>query len=540
MSPKSSSRRLGLRSQILLAFLSFLLLALALVVGLQVRTSHDDAVAAYTEQARAVSGVAELAWISVHQGEGRDGLARRVRELGAEVRLLDGVSGARDAVQRRAWNTLVQDDLDELAVVDHEANAVRFYRSVRTTGDCYACHDWTGAAGERVGALELSHPLDEADARRARTLLVFGGVAAALFVVGGFIGWGVLTAIFLRPIRRLVEVSGSVAQGDLTLSAGIRRHDEMGDLARAFDAMTANLHAVVRETAETSTTLAAASGEFSASSQTLAAGAEMTSSQAKQVTAAAQDIAARIGGVAAAAGQMSGAMGSIASAAEQMNASIHGVTANCQKGLRIAEAARQGAQRAAGQIEPLNAASREIGTVLDAIAAIADQTNLLALNATIEAARAGTAGKGFAVVANEVKELARQTTQATEEIAKRVEHMQTSTAGAVAGVEEITQIIDGVNEVSHEIAAAMEQQAPVISEIVLSVGNASRTAGTIAGDAERVAEGARGISARIGQVDEATRDSALRTADMNASSTELARLAAELESSVGRFVVNRG
>ncbi len=537
-------RRFGIRSQILTAFMVFLFLMLAVVVLIQSRSSRRDAVAAYVEQAQAVASVSEIAWISLHQGEGRDVLVHRIADLGAEVRFLDGSETDEDdgftATELHALQAVVAADLDEYALVDDDANAVRFFRTVRTTDECYDCHDeWTGEAGERVGALELVRSLDEVDAKQAGSRLLFAAIALGLLLLGAGAGYAALTVIFMPPIRKLVEESESVAQGDLTRSVRIDRSDEMGDLGRAFDTMTSHLHDVVRDTTETSSTLAAASEEISSSSRELASGAEVTSEQSEQVSESARAIAGRIGGMAASAGQMSKSMTSIAAAAEEMSTSIQGVTENCQLGLRIADEAMEGARRAAGQIEPLNAASREIGLVLDTIGDIADQTNLLALNATIEAAGAGEAGKGFAVVANEVKELARQTAQATEEIDRRIEQMQSSTADAVTGVEEITRVIDRVNRVSQEISQAMNEQAPVIAEIAASVSSASQSADTIAADADQVAEGAREITSNISQVDQAARDTVTRTQDMNSSSLELARLASILEDTVGRFVVSK-
>ena len=172
-------------------------------------------------------------------------------------------------------------------------------------------------------------------------------------------------------------------------------------------------------------------------------------------------------------------------------------------------------------VKKLGESSQEIGKVIKVITSIAQQTNLLALNATIEAARAGEAGKGFAVVANEVKELAKQTARATEEIGQKIEAIQTDAKGAVNAIEEIGAIINQINDISNSIASAVEEQTVTTSEIGRSVSEASK--------------GVNDIAKNIGGVALAARNTTQGANDTQAAARELSQMSGRLQTVISRF-----
>jgi methyl-accepting chemotaxis protein len=248
-------------------------------------------------------------------------------------------------------------------------------------------------------------------------------------------------------------------------------------------------------------TLASAAQELTSVSQQMASNSEETSSQASVVSAAAE--------------QVSRSVETVASAAEEMGASIKEIAKNANEAARVATAAVKVADKTNATVSKLGESSAEIGNVIKVITSIAQQTNLLALNATIEAARAGEAGKGFAVVANEVKELAKQTAKATEDIGRKIEAIQGDTKGAVEAIAQIGMIIGQINDIQSTIASAVEEQTATTAEISRNVGEA--------------ALGSREIAQNVMGVAQSARSTTEGAANTKASADELALMAAELQ-----------
>jgi methyl-accepting chemotaxis protein len=206
--------------------------------------------------------------------------------------------------------------------------------------------------------------------------------------------------------------------------------------------------------------VSSSSTELEASAQGMAASSEETTRQAQAVAAASEQATRNVQ--------------TVASSAEELTASIREIASRVQEASQISQVAVKQASDTTDTMAKLGVSSQEIGQVVKVITSIAQQTNLLALNATIEAARAGEAGKGFAVVANEVKELARQTARATEEIGSKIAGVQAETQSAVGAIREIANVINKINEISTTIAGAVEEQNAATSEISRNVGEAAR------------------------------------------------------------------
>ncbi len=324
-------------------------------------------------------------------------------------------------------------------------------------------------------------------------LLVVGGLATLALFAGGFL----LATAIVKPIRATTEVVQALAAGDFTKTVTATTADEVGRLAEATNATTAllragreqtaaadqrekqrlkQLHAVFQKVSANAGGMLTAGKEMSAVSQQMSAAAEETSAQSNVVSAAAE--------------QVSASVNTVVTAVDEMNASIREIAKNAHDAARIVNTAVDVAGQTNATITKLGASSAEIGQVIKVITSIAQQTNLLALNATIEAARAGEAGKGFAVVANEVKELAKETAKATEDIGRKIEAIQTDTGGAVSAIGQITDIIHQISGITTTIASAVEEQTATTTEISRNVGEAARGSSEIAQNITAVAQAA--------------------------------------------------
>jgi methyl-accepting chemotaxis protein len=329
------------------------------------------------------------------------------------------------------------------------------------------------------------------------------------------LGVGIFVAIFLS--RRISAATQSIlvraeaiAAGDLTREElKAQGDDELGDLTKAINQMQSSLHNLIQSMRETAEQVAAASEELSATSQQITANSEETTAQAQVVSEA--------------GGQVNTNLQTLSSGAEEMNSTIGEIAKNATEAARVAGEAVATAESANQTVSRLGDSSGEIGKVIEVITSIAQQTNLLALNATIEAARAGEAGKGFAVVANEVKELAKQTAKATEEIKQKITVIRENTSGAVTAIGGIREVIDKISHISTVIATAVEEQSATTSEMARNVSEAARGATTISSNIKGVADAAQNTSTTVGEAQTATE--------------HLARMANQLRDLVGRFKV---
>jgi methyl-accepting chemotaxis protein len=356
------------------------------------------------------------------------------------------------------------------------------------------------------------------------------GCGAAVVVMLGILAV-VLTRTLTRPIIVAASLMDKVAQGNISVEvppAILKRRDEIGDLAKAIARMTENLRAIVVGITTNSQGLASASTELSATATQLAGGAEETTRQSAQVAAAAEQMTTNLNGMSASAEQMSTNARVVATAVDGLTTAIGEVAESAEKTAQVVEAAAQRASTSNSQITNLGHAAEEIGTVIEVIQDIAEQTNLLALNATIEAARAGDAGKGFAVVATEVKELAKQTGSATEDIRKRIELIQLSTDQAVKSVAEFGEIIQHVNEMSRTIASAVEEQNITTKEIAKNVAESSKAAESVARGVAETACVSREIARNIVGVDQAARQAAQGAAQTQTASQDLSRVSEQI------------
>jgi methyl-accepting chemotaxis protein len=364
---------------------------------------------------------------------------------------------------------------------------------------------------ERSATASGARAQDTYDTASLVTTILVG--VALLIAAGAAIG---LTLGVSRPLRRMTDAMGRLADGDATIAVpGAGRGDEIGAMAGAVQVFKDNLvrtRALESETAaaragaealrrETMRTLAdqfeAAVGGVVAQVGTAAAQLQAT---AGSMSVNAGETAQRSVTVAAAAEEASSNVTTVAAAAEELGSSVVEIGRQVQGSATLAREAVTNAGQTATFVRDLSEAAQRIGDVVAMISTIAGQTNLLALNASIEAARAGEAGRGFAVVAAEVKELANQTARATDEITGQIARIQASTGQAVEAIGGITGRIREISDVATSIAAAVEEQGAATQEIVRNVAQASVGTGEVTQNVAGVAGAAEETGAAAAQV----------------------------------------
>jgi methyl-accepting chemotaxis protein len=342
-------------------------------------------------------------------------------------------------------------------------------------------------------------------------------VLTALLVAGiiGLILPFAVNRSITKPLGHTVQALRDIAEGegDLTQRVAITSQDEIGELGRWFNTFVTKIQQTVASIGDNTHSLAGASDALTTANQRMASNAEDTAMQAKVVAEIAQQVREHVE--------------IVTKAAEDLEGCVQDIARNTTDATRIISQAVQVAETTSTTVSKLGESSREVGQVVKVITSIAEQTNLLALNATIEAARAGEAGKGFAVVANEVKDLAKQTAESTEDISRKIVAIQGDARAAVEAIGQITTIIHRVNETSTTIASAVEEQNVTTAEIGRNMGEAYRGCAEIAQLVnERVAASAQETVVRVETVQQ--------------TAEQLAQMAVRLQQLVGQFKYDNG
>ncbi len=378
--------------------------------------------------------------------------------------------------------------------VENGEDVMRYAQPVRLTQDCLLCHgDPAGSKdpfgyvkeGMKTGDLRGAFSVRAStqglvENSRANSIAIFLISLLTLLSAAGVL-FVLVRRLLVKPLSASVVLAHAIAKNNLALpDLPVESEDEIGQANAALNTMKNNLQTTVQAISVTAKQVTKASEALTETSQQISANSQETSSQANVVAEAARHVNQNLQ--------------TVATGAEQMGASIKEIAKNATEAARVATSAVQVAETTTATVTKLGDSSNEIGQVIKVITSIAQQTNLLALNATIEAARAGEAGKGFAVVANEVKELAKETAKATEDISGKIEAIQTDTKAAVEAIASISEVINQVNGISSTIATAVEEQNATTNEMTRNVSEAARSSGEITSNISGVAQAAESTS----------------------------------------------
>jgi len=336
-----------------------------------------------------------------------------------------------------------------------------------------------------------------------------------------------LRALVLRPLHKVSAIARRLADFDLTVVADAGRKDETGMLLSAINKMVLEFRKIVSDVKSCGRELADASGQMTGNITTIASATDEMSVNASDVSETATRMSQNVSGV--------------AGAIEEMSASVDKIGKNARQGLCITEDAVKMAEKAKKTMTSLGEAAILIGEVTETIKRIAEKTTLLALNADIEAASAGEAGKGFAVVANEIKEFARQSTHAADDIAARISVMQENTHDAVAVIGDVSGLINTINSSSEAITLTLENQMKAMNDIAANAFRADARASEITNSIAQLAQGANDVSMNVGMAARRRggdmEDGEAGGRYMEASAAEVARLADKLLELVDKFIV---
>jgi methyl-accepting chemotaxis protein len=427
-----------------------------------------------------------------------------------------------------------ESSLDTIQII--EKDFVQMYIPQKVVADCIRCHP-TWRLGKQGGTISLTYDLrDLHNALDKQNFVLIIGIVFSLLIVSLFVVF--IARSITRPVVTMTESMEKLAAGDLDIEIPAKdQTDEIGKMARAVTIFQENAiekiqlkeeqeRTKIRNEKEQKEMMEKMTASFHASIgkviTAILIAAEHLQGSASKMNDTADKTHQQSSSAAAASKQTSTNVLSVASATEQLTASVGEISEQVTSSSAIARNAVAKAQKTNEMVGSLTAASQKIGDVVQLITDIAKQTNLLALNATIEATRAGEAGKGFAVVANEVKELAKQTTAATTEIAEHINGIQSATQGAVSAINDITGIINKIDEISAIIAAAVEEQSSVTGEIAESTNQA--------------ASGTQEVTRSITIVTQAANETGLAASEVLTNADELLKQADVLQAEVEKFL----
>ena len=365
------------------------------------------------------------------------------------------------------------------------------------------------------------------------TILLVALIATVLTILVVFF---TLRAI-LGNILRSVEFAGRVGQGDFTTSLEVKSHDEIGRLTESLNEMVSRLNNIFKQFSANAQQLQRAAAELAQSSADMTEGAAQSSSKATSVAAAAEEMSANMNSVAAASEQAATNVNVIATSSEEMSATVKEISQNTQKATRVTHEAVALTTSSTEKVDALGTAAGAISKVTEVITEISEQTNLLALNATIEAARAGEAGKGFAVVANEIKDLAKQTAEATQEIKGKIEDIQGSTETTVVEIRQIADVINDVNSIVSTIATAVDEQNVTTTEIASNVTQAADGISEVNENVAQTSAVSAEIAQDIAEVSHVSGEITSLSSGVSRNAEQLTGIADELKELVGMFKV---
>ena len=366
---------------------------------------------------------------------------------------------------------------------------------------------------------------------------VLGCCIIVSLVLASLLGFAIWRSL-VQPLKACLDINNRLAAGDFSTSIPkeiCRRKDEFGALALAIDNSASTFRNILREISSNAQELTDTARMFGDTSRTQSEEAKESALETNAVATAGEQLAANSRNMTDSTKHINDSATTVSASVEEMAASINEVSKNCAREAEIANQAAKQADKTKEQMNRMAEAAQKIDKIVEMISRIAQQTNLLALNATIEAASAGEAGRGFAVVANEVKELARQSATATEDIRSQIGSIQTAAAESKKAIDDVVFVIDQVNQIAVSIASAVEEQSATSSEISRSLHEIKISTDELTSNVTESSVGAAEISRTIQAVSNSIKCTAGGAVRQEVSAKGLLYISESMQAVVGRF-----